>query len=489
MWFLGGKVMRILALILTLTICLISNTALAQSNECRNGDGAACLIDGRAALNSENNPKKAFKIFEKGCDNNNGASCFELGLMFEAGNVTKFDRGRAKELAIRACDLKDGQACFVVGHAYEKGNGAFEKSDTLSKDYYSKSCNLGILNACKDPQEIDVAKALDKNGKTEAAIKKENECLNNNFEACNAVGSYYLLGLNVPKNLQTSASYYKKSCDGGLNYGCRNLGLAYENGNGVAKDIAKALDYYKTACSKSDGGGCYDAGRIYDNGTEVAKNQRLAIMLYIDGCNLKNEKACTRLTQLPQSEVEKEKREKSEHSKWLKAKNGCEQNDAEDCSRAALNFYNGNYEIKNYTKAFELLTKSCNLNSQTGCANLAYFYLRGFGTARSNEDYFKMSKKSCDLGGIHAGCMQLGEAYFYGRGVEISFKDAQKNFEKSCTANNAISCFYLGRIYDEGLGFLKSKTLAKQYFTKASELDNKNQEYLKRKENLRALAN
>ncbi len=470
-------------------LILSPNFSHAQTGLCKNNDGIACLNEGREALNKEKDAKKAFKLFEKGCEANNGASCLELGLLIEAGTVTKKDTNRAKELALRACELKDSTACFVVAHAYEKGNGAFEKSVSKSNDYYYKSCEYGELKACKAPMEIDIAKLSDQTGKSDVAIKAEKECLENNFESCNKVGSYYLLGLNVPKNLQTSASFFKKACDGDFNFGCRNLGLAYENGNGVAKDINKALDYYKTACQKKAGGGCYDAGRIYDNGTEVTRNQRLAIMLYIDACDLKNDKACTRLTQLPQNEVEKEKREKAAHAKWLNAKNGCDANNAEDCSQAAINFYTGNYEIKNFNKAFELSTKACNLNSQIGCANLGHFYLMGIGTEKSNIDYYNSSKKACDLGGIYAGCQQLAEAYFYGRGIETSFKEAEIYFQKSCNVNNAISCNYLGRIYDEGLGFLKSRTKAQANFEKACNINKNVGEACSRAINLRALAN
>ncbi|MCW4573965.1 sel1 repeat family protein, partial [Venenivibrio stagnispumantis] len=65
------------------------------------------------------------------------------------------------------------------------------------------------------------------------------------------------------------------------------------------------------------------------------------------------------------------------------------------------------------------------------------------------------------------GCYNLGEMYYYGKGVEQDYVKAAGLFEKACDAGIAKGCNNLGRMYYDGEGVEEDYVKAAVFFKKA----------------------
>jgi len=76
--------------------------------------------------------------------------------------------------------------------------------------------------------------------------------------AQNELGSCYLVGALVPKNLEMAVYWYKKAAEQDDATGQYNLGLCYGKGNGVQRDLEKAVHWVTKAAEQ----GYEDAKKI-----------------------------------------------------------------------------------------------------------------------------------------------------------------------------------------------------------------------------------
>jgi TPR repeat protein len=95
------------------------------------------------------------------------------------------------------------------------------------------------------------------------------------YEACYALGSWYLHGKNVEKNLKKAVAYFKKASEGNVVRAFFDLAVSYETGIGVKKDPKKALEFYLKAAVWGDQQSFYEIGRCYYYGIGIEKNKRI----------------------------------------------------------------------------------------------------------------------------------------------------------------------------------------------------------------------
>lgn len=90
-----------------------------------------------------------------------------------------------------------------------------------------------------------------------AQTESEPACKAGDAEACFYTGAEYAQGLGAPEDKQKAASFFLKSCDGGIPDGCTTTGYFYVNGDGnVAKDVVKGVEYMERACAMGHVDGC-----------------------------------------------------------------------------------------------------------------------------------------------------------------------------------------------------------------------------------------
>lgn len=122
---------------------------------CDRGNPLACTrVSKEYRSNGQNN------YAEKGCNLNEGGSCFILGyLLLEPAelNKTKLSRSSAQKifnLINKSCDLNSPQGCAGLAMLYERKNSVMSAlsitpNTVKAKQYYRKGCQLGYQSACK----------------------------------------------------------------------------------------------------------------------------------------------------------------------------------------------------------------------------------------------------------------------------------------------------------------------------------------------------
>lgn len=124
-----------------------------------------------------------------------------------------------------------------------------------------------------------------------------------------------------------------------------------------------------------------------------------------------------------------------------------------------------------YLNAIDHYQKSCDLDCELGCNNLASMYFNGEGVKKNifiAKDYYQ---KACDLGS-GMGCFNLGAMYEYGEGVKKDFSKALSFYQKSCKMTNGRGCNNLGSMYEYGKGVKIDKEKALEYYGKACDWEN-----------------
>jgi hypothetical protein len=123
--------------------------------------------------------------------------------------------------------------------------------------------------------------ALKEISKKNADVKKvflflEKSLKTGSSQAAYALGTWYLHGKHVKKNMTMALKLLRQAADGNVAEAFFDLAICYEKGIGVKKNIRLAMEYYLKASLYGDKQSVYEVGRCYYYGIGVNKNRRLA---------------------------------------------------------------------------------------------------------------------------------------------------------------------------------------------------------------------
>ena len=155
---------------------------------CKSGNMNACgelAFAYHTGANVAPSLSKAIEFYERACLGGDSKSCFNLAMVYEAGDTkSNVEKNISKALTYykEVCDLGDDNAtksiaCYKVGSAYEEGIES-QRDEHKAFELYLKSCNLGAANACEK------------------------------------IGNSYLNGVGTIQDLNTSARYFERACEG-----------------------------------------------------------------------------------------------------------------------------------------------------------------------------------------------------------------------------------------------------------------------------------
>lgn len=99
---------------------------------------------------------------------------------------------------------------------------------------------LCFLLLCRCGSEIDPRLAFERGDYLAALPIWQQRAEQDDPEAQNFLGTYYLLGLGVERDYAAAKEWYERAARHGHPDAQRNLGLMYEAGRGVPRDIANA---------------------------------------------------------------------------------------------------------------------------------------------------------------------------------------------------------------------------------------------------------
>jgi uncharacterized protein len=266
--------------------------------------------------------KSAAKLWKEACEAGNPSGCYELSIMYRDGEGMQADPDKAKALLVKACDGDEGRACFnlalledPVGSDEDGEDGGTSKkpSPQASKRafaYFEKGCSLEHQPACANMgssyiQGRGVPKDVDKGIQILTAV-----CDRNNREvgpACFSLSQLFDFhgGTMIRDDLAIANRYLERGCSLGDTDSCMNLGYHYRGGNGVKQNWKRARALYAAACNDADGLEClmlspneyFGGGSNYTKGN-VVEDKKRAAGLYSDGCDDGLAQGCASLAYL-----------------------------------------------------------------------------------------------------------------------------------------------------------------------------------------------
>jgi len=95
-----------------------------------------------------------------------------------------------------------------------------------------------------------------------------------------ALGTWYLHGTHVKKDLQKGVQYLIRASKGNLKEAFYDLAVCYEKGAGTEKNLQKAFQNYLIASRLGDKDALYQVVRCLYYGIGVPKNKELSLLIY-----------------------------------------------------------------------------------------------------------------------------------------------------------------------------------------------------------------
>lgn len=219
------------------------------------------------------------QTYQKACSLKNMSGCSNLGLIYENNN----ELAKANALYRQACGENNDAGCNNLAVNFEYGIGV-ELNYKKSAELYMKSCDLDLVQACRNAGDVHYYKLED----YKAALKwYKKSCQFNIGRSCNDVGYQYSKGLGTKYNTSKALKFYQKACEFDDAYGCTNLGRNYM-GYGdleIKQDYAKGLVLLEQGCRLGYGFGCNSLGFSYASGYGVKPNNEKALQFYEYGCH------------------------------------------------------------------------------------------------------------------------------------------------------------------------------------------------------------
>lgn len=274
-----------------------------------------------------------------------------------------------------------------------------DKIYSVSFDKFSDAYNLGNLSAGYY-LAYSYLYGLGTSVNYEKTLEIANQCLEKNeYDLLFILGKLYHEGLGVSQNFDLAYENYTKSIKKSNNdmakaYSMNNLGSMFLLGEGVRKDIDKALEYFQRSAELGNDTAMLNLGLLYFNGELVGRDYQVAFKYFNNAATKFNGKSLNMLGYyyevglLGNQDISKaiECYKKSYENNFVKA--------AYNCARF---FENGIGVPTNYEEAFKLYKIAVDSDIPFALLKVSDCYSKGMGTERdlnkSCEAYKRFNNK------------------------------------------------------------------------------------------------
>jgi hypothetical protein len=166
-----------------------------------------------------NNPKTCAPMCEQG----RASACSKLASMYTHGLGVTPDAAKALALEERACALNSPESCVFLGYKLREGKLG-PRDLPRARQLFTQGCEEGVADGCEALAEFYESGNGVPQDMSRYVELMERACDLGDLYAC-ANGSYpYRDGAgNVARNPRRAERLLRKSCDGGLAYGCEKL--------------------------------------------------------------------------------------------------------------------------------------------------------------------------------------------------------------------------------------------------------------------------
>lgn len=308
------------------------------------------------------------------------------------------------EACTQACQAGKADACTTLGDSLVKGQ-LLE-----AVHWWEQGCALGDGRACANRGVV----LMQQHDAVGAATWFEKACTLSSGNGCYMLGSLYLEGQGMPKDMAKVTALYDRACSLSWAKACTSLAMI--------QGIPTGLTYFEKACTYGDSWSCYHLGNAYQTATNVPLDLAHAAQLYTQACDRGMVEACVPLAGILSDDT---------------------------------------YTKQDVTRAEVLYKRACDRKIAAGCEGLSWvLHTRG-----ELPGALAALEQGCQLGSA-AACAEAGQ-------LHLSAKDwggAVILLDQACSGKVAESCEALGLLYKKGMGVERDKLKAETLHTQACEL-------------------
>ena len=405
---------------------------------CRNGNGASCFL--LAGMHEERDMSElAFSFYDKSCTLNYGEGCNRMGsaeIQKENGTPGAMDFFR------KSCELGVGEGCFNLAEIYYGSTEYRDFAEALVN--YTRACRLKHGHSCHMLGDISL-RGEDFSGAGEKFLHNpeiartylEQACDLGDADACSDLGGIHYEGAVIRKNPEEARRFFWRSCTSGSSYGCVRIGDIYRDGIGVNADEPNAVRYYGMACDMDNGTGCHNLARVYMGENYADRKAEDAYRLAQKSCSLDYAPGCRAVGDIFDKGIGRGLDVVLADKYYDVA---CNMRDGTACFYLGVAYYIGRGVPQNFDGARAYVALACELGEAQGCTGLGLIYLNGRGVDTDYGQAIKYISMGCSLRDRDA-CNNLGVMYERGNGVEQDIERAKEFYRSGCDFGSVESCF------------------------------------------------
>jgi len=376
------------------------------------------------SLETEEDNRKALDYYLQYIEYNpkDTDTLLHIGLIYESGLGVPLNIDLARRYYERAAEQDEtGMAYNFLGGTYMNDEET-ESNERKAVHYFQKAIELGNTNAM-----FRISYYLH-NGKggLQVDIPREIELLTEASKRGNHQATYRL-GLlfednesGMAQNLELSVKYFQLAADNGILAAINKMGELYLFGEVIPANLTKAISCFTAASEQGYGKASYWLGRLHTDGIgQLEKDTQKAMNYYRKAIEQGYEEAREWMEQLQKNLVDETitdieiPQDKSDEELYKEAKNALEK-------------------------------------AQFKTAYAYFSYL----TQRNHAESFN----------------ELGDMYFYGRGMAINQAKALELYKKAAALDSVYGFFNVGFLYWNGPEEIQEPEQALQYLKKAVQM-------------------
>lgn len=376
------------------------------------------------SLETEEDNRKALDYYLQYIEYNpkDTDTLLHIGLIYESGLGVPLNIDLARRYYERAAEQDEtGMAYNFLGGTYMNDEET-ESNERKAVHYFQKAIELGNTNAM-----FRISYYLH-NGKggLQVDIPREIELLTEASKRGNHQATYRL-GLlfednesGMAQNLELSVKYFQLAADNGILAAINKMGELYLFGEVIPANLTKAISCFTAASEQGYGKASYWLGRLHTDGIgQLEKDTQKAMNYYCKAIEQGYEEAREWMEQL--------------------------QKNLEDETITDIEIPQDKSDEELYKDAKNALEKA---QFKTAYAYFSYL------TQRNHAESFN----------------ELGDMYFYGRGMAINQAKALELYKKAAALDSVYGFFNVGFLYWNGPEEIQDPEQALQYLKKAAQM-------------------
>lgn len=349
----------------------------------------------------EPNDEKALMWFLRASEKNHAKAQYELGKMYQGGNVVAYNDDQAIKWFEISVNQKNSNAALGLARIYE-----YQKKEDLAIEWYEKAIDLGSK------------------------------------EAPFRLGSFYEISSKKSHDLSKAFKWYKYGSEKYNDYRSQQrLARLYKYGLGIEQNTNEALKWYMKSAEQNSEGACYVLGILYFFGSGVEKSHQEAIKWFIRSADHYHESAERMLKRYHRNGFSINRKYNDKFDLYLKAQSGDKDAQIEFANKYLYNQISDLYQ-KEARQWFDYDAKKEIMDAQ-------FLYAQIFNYRLEKQEYINLMISAAKQGHREAQYI-LARHYHNGDYVDINYSEAMKWYQQAAISNMNAQ-IDLGYIYGNGI--------------------------------------